>query len=99
MTGIGVLGLSSFDHTLIERQFSSLVVSYMRVTGEICGQILPNAVAWKVSVQAGAGCGGFQRFSPPVVAANGMPMYALMPSTTRPCTLPLSVVTSGDGTP
>src|SRR5580658_7508183 len=90
MTGTGV-------DTFRDRQFSSLVFAYAMVDGSICGQMGPRAVASRVVVQAAAGWGGFQRLSPPVVAANGMPRNDRTPPAVAPWTIPLSVGTSRHG--
>src|SRR5580658_2652434 len=94
MTGTGVVGAGSGVHTFRDRQFSSLVFAYAMVDGSICGQMGPRAVASRVVVQAAAGWGGFQRLSPPVVAAKGMPRNDRTPPAVAPWTMPSSVGTS-----
>jgi hypothetical protein len=94
ITGSGFVGAGSGVHTFRDRQFSSLVVAYAMEEGSICGQMGPRAVALSVVVHGAAGCGGFQRLSPPVDAANGMPRNDRTPPAVAPWTIPLSVGTS-----
>src|SRR5579863_1578794 len=94
MTGRGLAGAGSGVQTLTDRQFSSLVASYDMLDGLICGQMGPGWVASSVVVQALAGCGGLQRFAPPVVSAKGIPRKARTPFAEDPWTMPLSVITS-----
>ena len=62
--------------------------AYFEPAGEECGTVYDNSTAC-------AGCGGSQRFLPPVFAAEGMPLKLWIPSRVVPRTLPVVVSTMG----
>src|SRR4051794_15912738 len=82
---------SAGRHTFTNRQ-SSLVPEF---DGD--RQVLPNAVAAFVWVQAAAGSGGCQRRAPTGGAAYGIPSHSLTPLTVIPHTGPRFVGTSVPG--
>ena len=59
-----------------------------------CMQLAPYSAAWRTPVHGAAGWGGRHRRSPTGGAAKGMPLKETTPSSTTPCTSPLSTRTS-----